>query len=353
MRAIWKLAIALPLSASVVVGCTRTAEPPPTVSSSETPAPTVSSSETPAVGVLPSGTIVFGRWERAVKDQVLFTVNPDGSDLHQVIPGKPVATECPHWSPDASRILACSGVSLVHSAARDAVGQVIDPATGRSRNLVPSPKPGALFGCNRLSPDGKRLLCGQYDQPAGIFSVRYSDLGDLTRITSNPGGTDEALDYSPDGRQVFFARTHPDRHAAWYTAFFVVNVDGTGLRRITPWLLPDSTRIDEGSWSPDGKWILYDRDEQIHVVRPDGSDDHVIQIDVPGSEDALALYPDWSPDGRWIVFSMSLPGEDVLNLYVMRADGSDVRQITKARPGRPGEGDEYPDWGVSPSSKIG
>ena len=85
---------------------------------------------------------------------------------------------------------------------------------------------------------------------------------------------------------MFFGRTDPDRRSALDTAFFVVNVDGTDLRRITPWLLSESVRIDEGSWSPDGRWILYDRDEQIHAVHPDGSGDHRIQIDVPGSDQA-------------------------------------------------------------------
>jgi Tol biopolymer transport system component len=312
MRAFWKLVIALPLSVLVAVGCTRTPEAAVTPRSAATSAAEASpsGSEIPVADKPPGGTIVFGRWDPAIEDQVLFTVSPDGSHLHRVIPGKPVATECPHWSQDGKRILACSNDGT----------QIIDPVTGSSRTV-----------------------------PGGLFYVGWPALRGLKTTTSNPGGTDEWDDVSPDGRQLLFGRMDPHRASAWNTAFFVINVDGTGLRRITPWLLEDDTRIDEGSWSPDGRWILYDRGHQIHVVRPDGSGDHRIKIDVPGSDQANALYPDWSPDGRWIVFSMSFPGVDALNVYVMRADGSNVRQITTALPGtrEVGEGDEYPHWGKS------
>ena len=46
----------------------------------------------------------------------------------------------------------------------------------------------------------------------------------------------------------------------------------------------------------------------------------------------------YSPDGKWIVFSKSA-GVNEPDLYVMKADGSDERRITKSRcgtAGRPG-----------------
>lgn len=48
--------------------------------------------------------------------------------------------------------------------------------------------------------------------------------------------------------------------------------------------------------------------------------------------------PAWSPHGEWLVFARSTDGRRSFHLYVMRADGSEVRQLTRGRF------DESPAW---------
>lgn len=48
--------------------------------------------------------------------------------------------------------------------------------------------------------------------------------------------------------------------------------------------------------------------------------------------------PAWSPDGKWLAFARSTDGRRSSHVYVMRADGSGVRQITYGRF------DEKPAW---------
>src|SRR5262245_56218421 len=40
-----------------------------------------------------------------------------------------------------------------------------------------------------------------------MYTIRSSDGGGLLRITTNPGGEDDPVDYSPDGTQIAFIRT--------------------------------------------------------------------------------------------------------------------------------------------------
>jgi Tol biopolymer transport system component len=48
--------------------------------------------------------------------------------------------------------------------------------------------------------------------------------------------------------------------------------------------------------------------------------------------------PAWSPDGRWLAFARSTDGRRSFHVYVMRANGTGVRQITHGRY------DESPAW---------
>jgi len=78
--------------------------------------------------------------------------------------------------------------------------------------------------------------------------------------------------WSPDGTRLAFTGSYVGTRLA-FTGLYVANRDGTGVRRLTP---TDS----EGwapAWSPDGRWIAYQRAAEgsytfdLYVIHPDGT----------------------------------------------------------------------------------
>ena len=84
-------------------------------------------------------------------------------------------------------------------------------------------------------PTGVRELGRDAAGPFGPLHRSSTDGQDLERLTANPyGGGDFPGDFSPDGARYVFPRENPQRDAV---ALFVVNADGSGANRLTPWML--------------------------------------------------------------------------------------------------------------------
>jgi Tol biopolymer transport system component len=287
-----------------------------------------------------NGQIVFSRFDPAAGDTFTYTVNPDGSHVQQLFSAHPSNT--PHWSPDGSEvaIFCCDDGMAAH---------FVNPDTGSFREVAP-PDPTLETHCGfSWSPDGQRLTCESFGvtdpSRTGVYSIRASDGGGLTRITSSPpGGDDVPGDYSPHGKRLVFVRLDENGPVG----LFVTKLNGSGLRQITP---PGMVvQFYGGSWSPTGNKILFaartDPDHRLAVwiVRADGSGLHQVPI-TPSCGGAFSdarsiscLDPDWSPDGTKIAFTRVTQGTPS-SLYTVNADGSGLSQVTNAR------GDSQPDWG--------
>ena len=133
-----------------------------------------------------------------------------------------------------------------------------------------SPDPTLNLGCPAWSPDASRLAGEGFDDSNaarnGIYTVRASDGGGLTRVTTSPGGDHDVLgDYSPDGRQIVFLRDNlvDEEH----NTLMVVNVDGSDPRVLTDRKVGLASR-----WSPDGKTILTEANGSLLLVPVDGGE---------------------------------------------------------------------------------
>lgn len=159
---------------------------------------------------------------------------------------------------------------------------------------------------------------------------------------------------SPNGDRFLFIRFKPGAtDHALQSALFVENIDGSGLRQITPFgfIYPHDDQA-WASWSPDGRRIVSTTaNGQLFTVRPDGSGLSKIHLRT-GTSRYFAFDPSWSPDGTRLVFAMytddtvhtdgNVSAVAAENLYTADPDGSDLIQITDDA-----DIEHSPNWGAS------
>lgn len=119
-----------------------------------------------------------------------------------------------------------------------------------------------LAGMPSVSPDGKWIaFAGQknigkpYDQTRNSIWL-VSDRGDASPLESVPL-QGRAPSWSPDGKRLAFESNRDSPNSRFY-AIFIVNRDGTGLRRITPY----GINANHPVWSPDGKQLAFSARQQ-------------------------------------------------------------------------------------------
>lgn len=115
---------------------------------------------------------------------------------------------------------------------------------------------------------------------------------------------------------------------------FIVQPDGSGLRDVTP---AGHSDIRAAAWSPDGRRIAFsafkdvsgpdpDLDRDIYVMNADGSGVRELTRTDIGEDD-----PTWSPDGRWLAFTSVHGG--LIQVFRMRSDGTGRQRLSNQTVG--------------------
>jgi len=209
-----------------------------------------------------------------------------------------------------------------------------------------------------FSYDGKRLVFQSTREPykCDQIFIMNTDGSDVRLVSTGQGKTTCGYFY-PDGRHFLYSSTHlsspecpprPDysRGYVWgvYSAFQIFYATDAG--RITKQLTTGPGYNAEATLSADGKKIVFtslrEGDLDIYTMSADGSGVRRLTREL-GYDGG----PFFSPDGRWIVYRAHHPTEagEVarfrqllaqqlvepmrMDLYVMRADGSQQQQVTR------------------------
>lgn len=140
--------------------------------------------------------------------------------------------------------------------------------------------------------------------------------------------------FSFDSSKLIFYAKLQDDDVLHHT--YVVNLDGTGLQRINntgedtcSFFFPDNNRViftstKDNPSMPRGNWSSsrhYPQGAELYVANLDGGSARRL-TDNQYYDAEVSV----SPDGQWILFARQIDGR--LDLWRMRSDGSEERQIT-------------------------
>lgn len=219
------------------------------------------------------------------------------------------------WSPDGKKMV----YSLFDPPNSDVYELTVE--NGRKRRILAYRDEQ---NSARYSPDGKEVVFqSKHQDYYGDIYIMNLSTRQLTRLTNNLM-LDSSPAFSPDGQTIIFTRReeHPDaNNKAGNGELFLINRDGTNERRFTQTLAFESA----ASYSPDGSKIVYHSCFKgkcdIYVINADGSNGVNLT-----EEDGNNQYPSWSPDGQWIAYTLQKEDKDT-DIWVMKPDGSDKRAI--------------------------
>jgi Tol biopolymer transport system component len=165
------------------------------------------------------------------------------------------------------------------------------------------------------------------------------DGSNLRRLTNYNVYTAESI-VSPDGKSIVFTSLK-DGDLDIYT----MNIDGSNVRRLTtthgydggPWWSPDGTKIVYRAHHPadSAERAQYDTLLARRLVRPSKVELWVMNADGSDQRQITRLGganfgPSWTPDGTRIVFSSNYktPRSGNFDLFLINLDGSGLEQIT-------------------------
>ena len=305
-----------------------------------------------------NGKIAFSKDNFRNGSSGIFAINPDGSGQEKLGPDYGYS---PSWSADGTKVVF---VAYFGESEMDFEQDIyVMNADGTGVERVTSSR--AYESSPSFFPDGETIAFARYSNRNGadIFTMKLDGTG-RTRLTDDPGFFEESVAVSPDGRKIAFTRYNRS------SDIFVMDADGTDPENLTK-----TGRVDEfgSDWSPDGGKIAFTsfrfsgmmglaaraaESQEEGAFTPEAmtpeslareaseSKDHsgepqedvevsVMNANGTGREDlttgrAYDVLPAFSPSDNKIVFSkMTFDAKiEQSELVVMRADGTNKRQIT-------------------------
>ncbi len=245
----------------------------------------------------------------------IWSIKPDGTDRKRHTDFGKWDARWPSMGPDGR---------IVFTLAADL--EIFDPASGKThkveinlpsdRKLTRTRYPDAEKNMTEfaLAPDGERVAVATRGE---IFSVPVKD-GVTLPITRGTGSRERGVSYGPKGEKILYITDEPHEDE-----FRLADAWGRGEPTVVK-KAGTTTWHRQPTMSPDGKWIAWADNTFTLFVKPvDGGTvqkvDHSDQFEIGSYR--------WSPDGRWLAYDKLLPNE-YTSVYIYDTQEKKTHEIT-------------------------
>jgi Tol biopolymer transport system component/DNA-binding winged helix-turn-helix (wHTH) protein len=199
--------------------------------------------------------------------------------------------------------------------------------------IVPLVSMPGLQGMPALSPDGSQVAFAYGGAPhPGIYVALIGGDKPL-QLTNNDDDNDPT--WSPDGRQIAFARVHDADHQK---SLYVIPALGGSERRVYSVSAPEWDDCNRMDWSPDGKSLIFseavDNGTRARLSLLSLSDLTARPLTSPSNQQS-DCYPVFSPDGATVAFTRSPMSGFLSDLFMMQVAGGQPLRLTTGNSGGP------------------
>ena len=267
-----------------------------------------------------------------------------GGDRNEVIP----RTSSPSASPRVSPVPSSSPIALLPGESwilyerftQLGGGLFLMRPDGTDDHRILTAQGGRLHQSD-WSPDGRRVV--YMDELTDQLSIASVDGSSASLVeTCKSGGCGNPA-WSPDGTKIAFSRVEGGAAvgpgAVGIEILDLASGKVTKVIRLARPLLADVPR-----WSPDGKQLVIGIDQMDDQANETGA--AIATVSATGGAPTyltkfadFAYSPDWSPVDNTIVFAPQVRpepttgGPGTWNLFTIKADGTDLRQVTHVTTG--------------------
>jgi len=219
------------------------------------------------------------------------------------------------WASVHSALWLRDGSGLIVTATEQPSGVtqlwLVEYPSGRVRRVTNDLN---SYGGVSLTADSSALVTVQSRQTSNIWIAASSEPSKLRQVTTARNENISGLTWTPDNR-IVYASDASGRQTLW-----TMEADGSNQRQLTAESFDD---VDPAA-SPDGRYIVFtsDRTGGAHVWRINADGSNLKQLSYGAGESV----PQVSPDGKWVVYQRNDPRDTV---WKVPSDGGTEVRLTE------------------------